>query len=105
MCGLSLVAASGGCGVWASHCRGFSYCGAWALGVRASVVAARGLSSCGLWALECRLSSCGARAYLLHGMWGLPGPGLELVFPALAGRFLTAVPPGKPLISSSLFST
>ena len=30
-------------------------------------------------------------------MWDLPGPGLEPVSPALAGRFLTTVPPGKPL--------
>ena len=31
-------------------------------------------------------------------MWYLPGPGLEPVSPALAGRFLTTVPPGKPRI-------
>ena len=55
-----------------------------------------GSSSCGLRALECRLSSCGARAQLLHGMWDLPGPGLEPMSPALAGGFLTTVPPGKP---------
>ena len=54
-----------------------------------------GFSSCGSWALEHRLSSCGARAQLLHGMWGLPGPGLEPMCPALAGGFLTTVPPGK----------
>ena len=30
-------------------------------------------------------------------MWDLPGPGLEPVSPALAGGFLTTVPPGKPL--------
>ena len=30
-------------------------------------------------------------------MWDLPRPGLELVSPALAGRFLTTAPPGKPL--------
>ena len=30
-------------GVWASHCSGFSCCGAQALGVLASVVVARGL--------------------------------------------------------------
>ena len=29
-------------------------------------------------------------------MWDLPGPGLEPVSPALAGAFLTTVPPGKP---------
>ena len=50
--GLSLVAASGGatprCGAWASHCGGFSCCGAQALGARSLVVAARRLSSCGL---------------------------------------------------------
>ena len=38
------------CGARASHCSGFSCCGAQALGVWASVVAA------------CRLSSCGMRA-------------------------------------------
>ena len=46
----------------ASHCGGFSCCGAWALGSRASVVVARGFSSCGSRALEHKLSSCGARA-------------------------------------------
>ena len=30
-------------------------------------------------------------------MWDLPRPGLEPVSPALAGRFLTTVPPGKPI--------
>ena len=30
-------------------------------------------------------------------MWDLPGPGLEPVSPALAGEFLTTVPPGKSL--------
>ena len=46
----------------ASHCGGFSCCGARALGTWASVVVARELSSCGSRALEHRLSSCGARA-------------------------------------------
>ena len=41
------------------------------------------------------LSSCGTRAQLLRGMWDLPGPGIESVSPALAGGFLTTVPPGK----------
>ena len=44
-----------------------------------------------------RPSSCGSRAQLLSGMWDLPRPGLEPVSPALAGRFLTTAPPGKPL--------
>ena len=43
-----------------------------------------------------RLSSCGSRAQLLRGMWDFPRPGLEPVSPALAGRFSTTVPPGKP---------
>ena len=68
-----------------SRCVGFSSCGT-------------GFSSCGSWALERRLSSCGARAQLLCGMWDLPGLGLEPVSPALAVRFLTTVPQGKPLI-------
>ena len=97
---LSLVVASGGySSLW---CAGFSLRWLlllWSMGsrVQASVVVAHGLSSCGMGALERRLSSCGARAELLHGMWGLPGPGLEPVSPALAGRFLTTAPPGKSL--------
>ena len=50
------------CSVQASHCGGFSCCGAQALGAQASVAVARGLSSCGSRALEHRLSSCCARA-------------------------------------------
>ena len=84
---LSLVVVSGAapsCGARASHCSGFSCCRTWAL-----------LSSWGSRALEHRFSSGGTQAWLLHGMWDLPGPGLELVFPALAGGFLPTVPPGK----------
>ena len=73
------------CGARASHCGGFSCCGARALGAWASVVVARGLSS------------CGSQAELLRGMWDLPRPGLEPVSPDLAGRFLTPAPPGKSL--------
>ena len=43
-----------------------------------------------------RLSNCGSRAQLLRGMWDLPGPGLEPVSPALAGRLSTTAPPGQP---------
>ena len=32
-------------------------------------------------------------------MWDLPRPGLKPVSPALAGRFSTTAPPGKPLLS------
>ena len=45
-----------------------------------------------------RLSNCGSRAQPLRGMWDLPRPGLEPVSPALAGRFSTTAPPGKPLL-------
>ena len=38
---------------------------------------------------------------MLCGMWDLPGPGLEPASPALAGGFLTTVPPGKSLDSFS----
>ena len=117
VCGLSLVVASGGYSSlrctgfslrWllllrstGSRHAGFSSCSLqaqqlWLVGSRAlaSVVVARRLSSCGARALERRLSSCGTRAQLLHGMWDLPGPGLEPVSLALAGRFLTTVLPG-----------
>ena len=43
-----------------------------------------------------RLSNCGSQAQLLRGMWDLPRPGHEPVSPALAGRFSTTAPPGKP---------
>ena len=43
-----------------------------------------------------RLSSCGSRAQLLRGIEDLPRPGLEPMSPALAGRFSTTAPPGKP---------
>ena len=33
-------------------------------------------------------------------MWDLPGPGLEPMSPALAGRFLTTAPPGKSRYST-----
>ena len=79
---------------------------------------ARALSSCGKWGplfiavrrpltivaslivehrLQTRrLSNCGSRAQLHRDMWDLPRPGLEPASPALAGRFSTTVPPGKP---------
>ena len=88
-CGLSLVVASGGHS--SLHCSGFYCCTAWALGHS-------GFSSCGSWALEHGLNSCGTWAYLLHGVWDLPGPGIKPVSPALAGGFLSKVPPGKSLL-------
>ena len=53
------------CSARASHCDGFSCCGARALGTRASVVVACGLSSCGWRALERRLSCSAARGIFL----------------------------------------
>ena len=82
--------------------RAFSSCGErgplfiavrWPLTSAASLVAEHGLQMR-------RLSSCGSRAQLLLGMWDLPRPGLEPVSPALAGRFSTTAPPGKPLYVS-----
>ena len=61
------------------------------LTIAASLVAEHRLQTC-------RLSSCGSRAQLLRGMWDLPRPGLEPMSPALAGRFSTTAPPGKPLV-------
>ena len=45
---------------------------------------------------EHRLSNCGSWAQVLRSMWNLPRPGFEPVSPALAGRFSTTAPPGKP---------
>ena len=78
--GFSPVAASGG--------HSSSWC-AGPLTIVASLVAEHRLQMR-------RLSSCGSRAQLLRGMWDLPRPGLEPVSPALAGRFSTTAPPGKP---------
>ena len=83
------------CGAWTSHCDGFSGCGAQALVAWASEVAAYGLSSCSLQVLKSRLSSCGTWTQSPCNMWNLPRPGIEPLFPALAGKFLSTMPPGK----------
>ena len=57
-----------------------------------------GFCSSGSRALEGRLCSCGAQAYLYPGMWNLPGPGIEVVFLALAARLLTTGATRKSLI-------
>ena len=78
--------------------RAFSSCGKWGplfiavrghLTIAASLVAEHRLQTR-------RLSNCGSRAQSLRGMWDLPRPGFEPVPPALAGRFSTTAPPGKP---------
>ena len=79
MRGLSLIAASGGHS--SSRCAGLS--------LSRPLVAEHRLQTH-------RLSSCGSQAQLLRGMWDLPRPGLEPVSPALAGRFSSTAPPGKP---------
>ena len=80
--------------------RAFSICGKWGplfiavrgpLIIAASLVAEHRLQTR-------RLSNCGSQAQLLRGVWDLPRPGLEPVSPALAGRFSTTAPPGKPNI-------
>ena len=80
--------------------RAFSSCGKWGpvfiavrgpLTIAASLVAEHRLQTC-------RLSNCGSRAQSLRGTWDLPRPGLEPVSPALAGRFSTTAPPGKPSV-------
>ena len=77
------------CGAQASHCGGFSCCGAQALEHVASVVWPMSSRVCGL-------SSCDARAWLSHSRWILPRPGIKPVSSALAGVFLTTESPGKP---------
>ena len=36
-------------------------------------------------------------------MWNLPGPGIKLVSLALAGGFLSTVPPGSPRVAFFIF--
>ena len=81
--GLSLVAASGGPPL--ITVRG-------PLTIAASPVAEHRLQTR-------RLSNCGSRAQSLCGTWDPPRPGLEPPCPALAGRFSTTAPPGKPSLS------
>ena len=42
-----------------------------------------------------RFNSCSSWTWLLRGMQNFPGPGIKPMSPALAGRFLSTVPPGK----------
>ena len=82
--------------------RAFSSCGKWGplfIAVRGPLTIAASLAAEHRLQTR-RLSSCGSRAQLLHGMWDPPRPGLEPVFPALAGRFSTTAPPGKPPFES-----
>ena len=79
--------------------RAFSSCGKWGplfIAVRGPLTIATSLVAEHMLQTR-RLSNCGSRAQLLRGMWDLPRPGLEPMSPALAGRFSTTAPPGKPL--------
>ena len=101
--GPPLVAASGGHS--SSRCAGLPL--SWPLLLRSTGSRRAGSVNCGSRAqLLCNLLrstgsrragsvNCGSQAQLLRGMWDLPGPGLEPVSPALAGRFSTTAP-GKP---------
>ena len=95
---------------------GLQACGLQQLKHAGSVVVAHGLQGAGSVVVACRLqgmqasvvvvhglSSCGTRAQLLRSTWNLPGPGIEPVSAALAGRFLTTAPRGKSLTFVSIF--
>ena len=91
--GLSLVWASrgySGHGARASHCGGFSYCAALAVGAQTSVVGSPQARE------QVSLRS-GTQALLPSSGWKLPGPGIEPTFHALPGRLLTTGPPGKSI--------
>ena len=92
---LRRVGASLPCGAQASRCDGFSGCGAQAVVAWASEVAAYGLSRCSSQVLKSRLSSCGTWTQSPCSMRNLPRPGIEPLFLALGGKFLSTVPPGK----------
>ena len=85
---LSLAAASGGHP--SLHCAGFSCHRAQAPGTRAPAGA------------TCQLKGVQASAAVPHGLscssstWNLPRPGIKSTSTALAGRFLTTVPPDSP---------
>ena len=80
------------CSVWVSHCSGFPWCGAQALGCM-------GFSSCGMWAQKLQLLCSGAQAQLLRGIWDLRRSGIKPMSPELAGGCITTEPPGKPKIA------
>ena len=78
--------------------RAFSSCGKWGplfIAVRGSLTIAASLVAEHRLQMR-RFNNCGSRAQLLRNTWDLPRPGLEPVSPALAGRFSTTAPPGKP---------
>ena len=80
--------------------RAFSSCGEWGplfIAVRGPLTAAASLVAEHKLQTR-RLRSCGSWAQSLRGTWDPPRPGLEPMSPALAGRFSTTAPSGKPYI-------
>ena len=71
------------CGIFMESCKIFC-CGA------RTLVVAHGFQS--TWAQQL----WGTQAQLLLSMWDLPRPGIKPMSHALAGEFLSTVPPGKP---------
>ena len=61
------------------------------------------LAALGLRCYVRAFSSCGERGLHFVGLCGLLIVVASLVFPALAGRFLTTAPPGKPLVPFYIF--
>ena len=94
MHGLSLALDALRCGVWASHCGGFSCHRTRALGLRPQKLqrVAQQLQPLGC---KARLNR-GARAQLLLGMWDLSGSGVKSTSPAMAGGSLPLSHEGSP---------
>ena len=77
------------CSALASHCDSSSV----------QALGHTGFSCCYVWAQQLWFPSSRAQAQQLwyRSTWNLPRPGIEPMSPALAGRFFTTEPPGKPL--------
>ena len=88
--GLSLVAPSQGYSLF--RCVSLSL--QWCLLLQSEGTRHAGFSTWGLRAIENGLSR-GTQGSLVPGMWDLLEPGIEPVFPELAGGFLTTGPLGK----------
>ena len=86
----SLCGLSSSCGEW----RLLSSCSTQASLPVASLVAEQALGHVG--------SVVAAGVQFLPSMWDLPGSGIKLMSPALAGRFFTTEPLGKPHIRSMI---
>ena len=54
------------------------------------------LSSCCTWVSRAQAQELWCTGLVVPGLWDFSGSGIEPVSPALAGRFFTTEPPGKP---------